>query len=121
MLIIEDSKIFITRGDDGVVEITIATGEGEYELREGDKLILTVRTSPESTNPILLRTESVTTRITLDHNATALLDAGLYSADIQLNTADGKVITVWPRLSGSARSKVQNWGNFIIMPEVSDV
>jgi len=120
MFYIENDQIYLTRGDDAVLEVAIQTGEGErYVLQDGDRLTLSVRRQPVETSPVLLEVSSVTGRLLLSHADTEKLGAGRYSADVQLTTAAGERHTVWPLLSGRKRSQAGNYENFIIMPEVT--
>lgn len=120
---IESDVIYLTKGDDAVLEISsIATDGGEeYALQETDVLTLTVRALPSAQSPVLLQIDALpgSRRIVFDHDATAELDVGRYSADVQLTTADGKRYTVWPSVSGSSRYVVKSFNNFVLMPEVT--
>lgn len=120
---IESDVIYLTKGDDAVLEIaSIATeGGAEYELQPEDVLTLTVRTLPSAQSPALLQVDALpgSNRIVFSHEDTAELDVGRYSADVQLTTAEGKRYTVWPTITGSGRYVVKNLNNFVIMPEVT--
>ena len=120
---IESDVIYITKGDDAVLEITSIATEGgtEYELQGTDVLTLTVRALPSAQSPALLQVDALpgSRRIVFSHADTAELDVGRYSADVQLTTAEGKRYTVWPTITGSGRYVVKNLNNFVIMPEVT--
>lgn len=120
---VEDETIYLTKGDDAVLELSsIAADDGsEYELQATDALTLTVRTLPSADSPALLQIDALpgSRRIVFSHTDTAELDVGRYSADVQLTTADGKRYTVWPAITGSGRYVVKNLNNFVIMPEVT--
>ena len=121
MLIIEDERIYLTRGDDAVLtveNITDANGDA-YTMQEGDVLTLTVRAIPKADDPVLMRIVSATSRLVIVHADTVAIEPGKYSADIQLTTAAGRRYTIWPLLEDAQRMKVKNWGNMIIMPEVT--
>lgn len=123
MFKIEDGIIYITRGDDAVFDIAAKYGEDEepYTLQAGDYYTFTVRKAPSRDSAIVFSTISVNGRIIILHGDTAEAEVGKYSADIQLNTSDGKRLTIWPQLSGSNRYTESNFKNFWIMPEVTDV
>ena len=120
---IENEAIYLTKGDDAVLEVSsIAAEDGsQYEMQSGDVLTLTVRALPSALVPVMMQIDSLPgeVRIVLRHEDTAELDVGRYSADVQLSTADGKRYTVWPAITGSGRYVVKNLNNFVIMPEVT--
>ena len=120
---IESDVIYITKGDDAVLEISSIATEGgeEYALQDTDVLTLTVRALPSAQSPALLQVDALpgSRRIVFSHEDTAELDVGRYSADVQLTTAEGKRYTVWPTITGSGRYVVKNLNNFVIMPEVT--
>ena len=120
---IESDVIYLTKGDDAVLEVSSISTEGgtEYELQGTDVLTLTVRALPSAQSPALLQVDALpgSRRIVFSHADTAELDVGRYSADVQLTTAEGKRYTVWPTIMGSGRYVVKNLNNFVIMPEVT--
>ena len=120
---IESDVIYITKGDDAVMEVSsIATeGGGEYALQETDVLTLTVRALPSADIPVLIQIDALpgSNRIVFRSEDTAELDVGRYSADVQLTTADGRRYTIWPTIAGSGRYVAKSFKNFIIMPEVT--
>lgn len=120
---IESNVIYLTKGDDAVLEISsITAADGsKYALQETDVLTLTVRSLPTSQSPVRFQIDALpgSKRIVIRHEDTAELDVGRYSADVQLTTAEGKRFTVWPSVAGSGRYVVKNFNNFVIMPEVT--
>ena len=122
---VESGAIYITKGDDAVLEIASITAEdgSAYELQAGDVLTLTVRAAPTSLMPVLIQIDSLpgSNRIVIRHEDTVELDVGRYSADVQLTTAEGLRNTIWPQIRGSMRFSVRNYNNFVIMPEVTTV
>lgn len=125
MFKIEDDIVYLTRGDDAIIDISVYVQnedtEEEYEMQEGDRYIFTVRKLPSRKSPVVFSVESANGRIVISHNDTVNAEIGKYSADIQLNTSDGKRLTIWPKLFGSGMSSETNYKNFYIMPEVTDV
>ena len=123
MFYIEDDAIYLTRGDDAVLVVEeIIAGDGTaYDLRPGDVLTLTVRAIPSADSEALLRIDGAPggNRIPIRHEDTADAAPGRYSADVQLTTAEGLRLTVWPKLEGRAAYRAKNFNNFIIMPEVT--
>ena len=119
MLFVENDQVFLTRGDDAVLEVSLTAAGKPYEMQPGDVLQFTARKLPSVDSPVLVRVQSETPRIVLRHEDTKDLAVGQYSADVQLMTGDGKRITVWPILDADLRSRVTNWRNMIIMPEVT--
>ena len=120
MLIIEDNKIYITKGDDAVIDVDISIDGHAYPMQAGDRLTLTVRARPEAASPVLLETSGAAgeTQLVLAHEKTAQMEVGQYSADIQ-TTAEGRRITLWPTPEGSARRSTSNSRSFTVMPEVT--
>lgn len=121
MLFIEEGVVYITRGDDAVLNVGITMDGESYAMQEGDVLTLTVRGKPDDEAAVLLQAQSLpgTSEIPLVHDHTSLVEPGQYSADIQLNTQEGQRITIWPQPEGSLRYKAKNFKNFVIMPEVT--
>ena len=121
MLIIENDKIYITKGDDAVIAVDITIDGHAYPMQEGDILTLTVRARPDADSPVLLETTGAAgdAQLVLAHEKTAQLAVGQYSADIQLTTQEGRRITIWPTPEGAARRSVSNSRSFTVMPEVT--
>ena len=122
---IESDVIYLTKGDDAVLEVSSIATEGgeEYALQDTDVLTLTVRALPSADSPALSQIDALpgSNRIVFRHEDTAELTVGRYSADVQLTTADGKRYTVWLTITGSGRYVVKNLNNFVIMPEVTTI
>lgn len=120
---IENDVIYLTKGDDAVLEVSsvIANDGSEYPLQDTDVLTLTVRALPTALVPALIQIdgEPGDNTIVLNHEDTESLSVGKYSADVQLTTEDGKRYTIWPQLTGNLRYEAKNFGNFIVMPEVT--
>ena len=72
---IESDVIYITKGDDAVLEIeSIAAQDGsEYALQETDVLTLTVRALPSADSPALIQIDALpgSNRIVFRHEDTA--------------------------------------------------
>lgn len=122
MLIVESNVIYLTKGDDAALDCLLTSADGSaYEMQAGDQIVFTVREKPSETSPILLQavSENGSNRIVIRGDATADLDVGRYSADMQLNTGDGRHYTFWPTLEGVNRYAGCNFKNFVIMPEVT--
>lgn len=123
-MIIEDGKIYMVRGDDEALDVSLTLDDGEtpYELQPEDVLTLTVRRETSQDSEVLLQISGVPggARIPILHEDTAQLEYGEYSADIQLRTADGLRKTVWPVLEASRqRLRAGNLKNFNIASEVT--
>jgi hypothetical protein len=127
MLYISEAKdgsevINLTRGDDACLEIPMENSEKEsYTMGETEYLIFGVRKIPSKDSELLINIESApgSNRIVFNHVDTADLEIGEYSAEVQLMTAEGKRITVWPLPQGRQRIKENiNRKNFVLMPEV---
>lgn len=123
MLYIDGDVISITKGDDAVLEITINRSDGTaYEMEPTDTLTLTVREKPCEACPVLLTSTSApgSNRIILTGDGTGAICPGRYSYDVQLNRAEGSRFTVLPDdIEPELRGRAVNWGNFIVMGEVT--
>lgn len=127
MLYVSENKdgsqvINLTRGDDAVIDVPLKNLNGDqYPMGQEDYLTFGVREFPNEESELLISIESApgSNRIVFNHEDTVLLEPGVYSAEIQLTTAEGKRITVFPMLSGKLRTNDRvNRKNFVIMPEV---
>ena len=120
---VENNAIYLTKGDDAVLEVSSIATEGgaEYALQDTDVLTLTVRALPSAASPVLMQIDSLpgNRRIVIGHGDTSELNVGRYSADLQLTTPDDKRYTLWPNITGTNRYMVKNLNNFVIMPEVT--
>lgn len=127
MLYISENKdgsqiINLTRGDDAVLECPLQNNDGEeYVMGQDEYLIFGVRQFPNEASELLIHIETTpgSNRIVITHDDTVTIEPGVYSAEIQLMTSDGKRITVYPKLSGKYRiNENANRKNFVLMPEV---
>lgn len=126
MLRIVDNKIFIVHGDDGSFKVNpkvIDPETGEkipYEMRDNDKLILTVRKLPTKDSPVLLSSTAVgTDEIFITREQSSAIECGIYSAEIDMIYEDGKHDTVWtPDITGKNRTKIKSFENFHVVTEV---
>lgn len=122
MFRIEDDVVYLTRGDDAVLEIVAYTDEEQsvpYEMQEGDSYTFTVRQIASKKSVVVFSVTTINNRIIISHNDTADVEVGKYSADIQLNKNSGERETIWPKFSYGKHSKEYNFKNFCIMPEVT--
>lgn len=87
-----DKKIEITRGDTAKFDVYI----DDYEYVSGDTLTFTVKRNLADSTAVISKTNinPLTSSIELSTNDTNL-DYGVYVYDIQLNTNDGQVITLF--------------------------
>lgn len=122
-MLIENEKMWMTRGDDETISVDITKSTGEpYAMQAGDVITLTVRAAPAQDSPVLLQVQSApgSNRIIIRHEDTAELEYGAYSADIQLTTAEGLRKTIWPPEEANAsRLRSGNLKNFNLMSEVT--
>lgn len=126
----DDGVITMFRGDTVALEVDMtvynadgSVAEDNYAMSNGDKLILTVRSLPSRTSPVLFQITSSTSQILIRPEDTANVDPGEYSADIEFRKADGTVNTIFPllqNLPSRALKTVVNWKNFIIVGEVTE-
>lgn len=113
--------IVIHRGDCGLLDFTFISGDEEYVMDETDTLELTVRKLPNSESPVLLHAVSApgVAQIVL-HTEDTQLEAGYYSADVQLNHGICRY-TIWPEIDVEADVKPkENRKNFAVLVEVTE-
>lgn len=106
-LCINESTIYLTRGDTARIEINIWQGQGEdarpYEMQDGDSLRFALKTAEyvgvryrelKNTEPLIIKDINPETKILeLDPEDTKSLGFGDYLYDIELTMADGTVDT----------------------------
>ena len=115
-----DKYIAITRGDCGIINVSIGQNDGdEWEMGKTDILELTVRNYPDSASPVMMHITSNpgSKQLVLQSDDTQILP-GRYSADIQLNH-NGCYYTIWPEMDLVASCRTKNWKNFIVGAEVT--
>lgn len=113
--------IIIHRGDCGMLDFTFESGDEEYVMDATDTLELTVRKLPNSESPVLLHAVSApgVAQIVL-HTEDTQLEAGYYSADVQLNHGNCHY-TIWPGIDVEADVKPkENRKNFAVLVEVTE-
>ena len=113
--------IVIHRGDCGLLDFSFESGDEEYVMDETDTLELTVRKLPNSESPVLLHVKSApgVPQIVL-HTEDTQLEAGYYSADVQLNHGICRY-TIWPEIDVEADVKPkENRKNFAVLAEVTE-
>lgn len=96
-----------------------------YVLQPQDVITLTVRSTADTSFPVLLqvRSQPGSDRIVILSQDTKDILPGKYSADLQLNIDGGpQAITFWPEPPAKKRNQgaVYNFENFIINAEVTD-
>lgn len=120
---IVDGIVYMIKGDTESLTIAIKDAANQnYILQAGDTLTLTLRHNTGDKEAAVSITSSTGT-IPINHSDTANIEVGQYSADIQLNKANGEVHTVWPTWDVEEDAKKiksdTNWKNWWIMPEVT--
>lgn len=113
--------INLTVGDDATLTVPLKKDDGTaYTIGNGEYLIFCVREKPSEESTLLLEVQSNpgSNDIVFTHNMTYQIAPGFYSAEVQYMTEDGKRITVWPKLTGNARTSGSNRKNFCLMTEV---
>lgn len=123
MLHVIDGVIDFNKGDTVYLSVDLVDGSGEtYEMQEGDVLWLTVRELPNADSPILLQAQNIAGEagFYLSAQETAAVPVGKYSCDIQLQTFDGKTVTVYPELTEEQMGKDnKSWKNLVVNAEVT--
>lgn len=121
MIYVENNVINLNRGDDATLTVPLKNSDGTpYTLGQNEYLIFGLKEAPTSESPSLLEINSTpgSNVIYFRHDDTKAMAVGFYSAEVQLMTVDHQRITVWPKLSGSARTSANNRKNFCLMTEV---
>lgn len=85
---IRDNNISLTRGDSETIKVTFEN----YEMKEGDKVLFTVRKTP--TSPILFQREMKDGQIKINSSDTANAKFGTYVYDVELQQAEGGIHTL---------------------------
>lgn len=95
MFQIDDSGIYLTRGDTARLAIKVKYFQGEdYTLQDGDKLVFTVKKELTDTKPIFQYEGAM---LTIQPEDTKKLEYGAYWFDVQLTRGfDGSIYTVIP-------------------------
>lgn len=107
MFNIDNCNVKITRGDTGVIAISLQNKDGsEYEIQPNDVLVMTVKLNT-LTKDVLVQKQFADGQVKIEPVDTDNLSYGTYYYDVQLTTAAGDVFTVIPP------------HKFEIMPEVT--
>ena len=94
MFNIDNCNVKITRGDTGVIAISLQNKDGSsYEMQPDDVLVMTVKTNTFSKD-VLIEKQFADGQIKIDPADTDNLSYGTYYYDVQLTTAAGDVFTV---------------------------
>lgn len=88
-----DNTIYITRGDTGVINLSLKKDNGTYIMGEGDVCVLTVKRSVDDRCK-LIQKQLEDGQFRIEPEDTRRLEYGTYKYDIQLTTASGVVATV---------------------------
>lgn len=97
MLVITSDKVALTRGDSADLTVVIKDLAGNtYELQTGDVLTFTMKRNCETTTVLITKNCSSDSMIHLTPSDTNGLPYGIYTFDVQLTLANGKVYTVIP-------------------------
>lgn len=124
MIQVIDDRIYFVKGDKDSLPVDVTfDGDKPYEMGENEYLELTVRATPDTSQPVLIyaRSNPGSNKIIFTKEMTAEVDPGKYSADIQFNDGTGEPRTVWPSNTASyvKPDKNVNWKNFLLTPEVT--
>lgn len=105
--------MYITKGDSGsfFVKLTKKSDGSEYVLKDGDKIVMTVRRRPRF--PVLMSVTSTENEVKLRPADTKRLEPGWCVYDIEVNTAEGETYTI-------VGIKDDNDKNFMVYPEVTE-
>lgn len=93
MLIIDENKITLTRGNTAFIEIDIIKDDEPYILRAGDSLTLSLKRKSDY-NKVVLTKVTTTNTFTFVENDTKDLSLGIYEYDITFRGNDGTIDTL---------------------------
>lgn len=94
MFSVTDNNIRITRGDTGVILITLTNKDGtDYTMQDGDVLVFTVKKST-FVKDVIIQKIFLEGQVKIEHTDTDGLSYGTYYYDVQLTTAAQDVFTV---------------------------
>ena len=88
-----DNTIHITRGDTGVLNLSLKRNNEPYILGESDTCVLTVKKNTTDAKALMVK-QLVDGQFTIEPSDTAALEFGIYKYDIQVTTSEGVVCTV---------------------------
>lgn len=96
MLKIDNTDIYLTRGDSAMLELIITDEEGhKWEPTSTDKVIFCLKRSAENPEPLLtIQAAESQTDIFIYPNDTKDLSFGVYIYDIHVQTTSGNIFTV---------------------------
>ena len=92
MFLVENNNISITKGDSGFFFIKLTNGDkSEYEPKEGDRIVFSVKKKKESFCPLIIEKEGV--KITLGSAETEKIPSGDYVYDVVVISKAGERYT----------------------------
>ncbi len=89
MLNIQNSNIYIVRGDSGDFRPVIQ----DYEAQEGDKVVFAAKKARNEDEPVIKIEVNAGENISFTPELLKDIKAGSYEYDLRLKTVDGKVST----------------------------
>jgi hypothetical protein len=121
MIQVIDDRIYFVKGDKDTLPVNVTFNDDKpYEMGENEYLELTVRTIPDTSQPVLIyaRSNPGDNKIIFTSEMTAEVDPGKYSVDIQFNDGTGEPRRVWPSNTAPyvKPDKTVNWKNFLLTP-----
>lgn len=91
----QNGEIKLTRGDSAEVKIDVSYENGEkYVVKQGDKLVLTVKKKTSDKNALIVKTFRQSGTIKFEPKDTKGFTFGVYKYDVELTTESGDVYTV---------------------------
>ena len=129
MSMMEDGVLYLRKGDDEVVDVSMKDASGEtVAFAVGDRVTLTVRSAPNSTTAVMAVTKLITAAtagntvtLQIPKEVTEAVTAGDYSCDVQVDFADGTRKTIFPPMDTDSMyaKEGKNWKNFRMLAEVT--
>lgn len=94
---LENNIISFVRGDTFSFSVELLTNDGlPYELKENDKLVFTVKKTPNTSKVLIQKQIDSSMEVQIEHEDTADLPYGKYVYDVQLTNELGTKTVIEP-------------------------
>lgn len=94
MFKVSGNKVYLTRGDSAVFELTVKDAEGSTYDFSSDTVVFSMKKNCNDPNVLIQKTFDENGKITFEPEDTNRLPFGSYLYDVQLTHTDGDVTTI---------------------------